>query len=77
MEFDASLDCAGLYCPLPIVYTAERIVELEPGQVLEVVSTDEGVESDMKAWCKSTGHEYLGMEESDGEYRVYVRKVGS
>lgn len=76
MKADATLDCAGLYCPLPIVNTAERIRELKPGQVLEIISTDEGIVTDMPAWCKSTGHEFLGAEESGGEYRVYVRKIG-
>jgi TusA-related sulfurtransferase len=28
----------------------------------------------MPAWCESTGHEFLGVEEEDGEYRVYVKK---
>ena len=77
MKVDATLDCAGLYCPLPIVNTAERIRELKPGQVLEIISTDEGIVTDMPAWCKSTGHEFLGVEESGGEYRVYVRKAGN
>ena len=77
MKADDTLDCVGLYCPLPIVNTAERIQELEPGQVLEVLATDEGIVSDMPAWCKATGHEFLGVEESEGEYRAYVRKVRS
>ena len=77
MKADDTLDCVGLYCPLPIVNTAERIQELEPGQVLEVLATDEGIVSDMPAWCKTTGHEFLGVEESEGEYRAYVRKVRS
>ena len=31
---------------------------------------------DMPAWCKATGHEYLGMEEDEnGEIKVYVKKT--
>jgi TusA-related sulfurtransferase len=29
----------------------------------------------MPAWCRSTGNEFLGLEEEDGEYRVYVKKL--
>jgi TusA-related sulfurtransferase len=29
----------------------------------------------MPAWCKRTGNEFLGLEEEDGEYHVYVRKL--
>jgi TusA-related sulfurtransferase len=49
--------------------------QLEIGQVLEVIADDGGIQADMPAWCKSTGNEFLGLEEEDGEYRVYVRKL--
>ena len=71
---DETLDCYGLLCPMPIVKTANKVEELDTGQVLEVLSTDEGIKEDMPAWCKSTGHEYLGVKEEGGEYRVYLRK---
>lgn len=76
MEADDSLDCIGLYCPMPIVKTAQRLKEMKPGEVLEVVADDIGMRSDMPAWCDKTGNEFLGIEESDGEIKVYVRKKG-
>lgn len=75
MKADQSLDCIGLYCPMPIVKTAEKIKQLKEGEILEVVSDDKGVELDMIAWCKATGHEFVGMEKDDGEIRVYVKKT--
>ena len=74
MKADQSLDCIGLYCPMPIVKTAEMIKQLKIGEVLEMVADDQGVKEDMPAWCEATGHEYLGMEDEDGEIRVYVKK---
>jgi len=74
MQADATLDCLGLYCPMPIVQTAQRIKELPVGEVLEVLSDDRGIEKDMPAWCQATGQEYLGLEKNAGEYRVYVRR---
>jgi len=74
MKADSTLDCFGLLCPMPIVKTAAKIRELEPGQVLEVVSTDEGIKEDMPAWCRATGHEFLGVEQDGDLYKVYVRK---
>ncbi|MBI4284680.1 MAG: sulfurtransferase TusA family protein [Chloroflexi bacterium] len=73
MKADQTLDCVGLYCPMPIVKTAERMKQLKPGQVLEVIADDKGIKQDMPAWCKATGNEFLGIEE-DKETRVYVRK---
>ncbi len=75
MKADQSLDCLGLYCPLPIIKTAEKIKQLKLGEVLEVVADDKGIKLDMPAWCEATGHEFLGVEESDGEIRVYVKKT--
>ena len=75
MKADQTLDCLGLYCPLPIVKTAEKIKQLKPGETLEVVSDDKGIKLDMPAWCRATGHEFLGMEEAGEEIRVYVKKT--
>ena len=74
MKADQSLDCMGLYCPIPIVKTAERLKQLKPGEVLEVVADDTGIKEDMPAWCRATGNEFLGIEEEGKEYRVYVKK---
>ena len=75
MKADHTLDCVGLYCPMPIVKTAEKFKELKPGEVLEVVADDKGIKQDMPAWCKTTGNECLGVEEAGGEIRVYVKKT--
>ncbi len=76
MEADAILDCVGLYCPMPIVKTSQRMKELEEGDVLEIVADDRGIQSDVPAWCAKTGHECLGIEERGGEFHVFVRKKG-
>jgi len=75
MEADDTLDCVGLYCPMPMVKTSKKIKEMQPGQVLEVLADDRGIRSDMPAWAEKTGNEFLGAEDAgDGEIRVYVRK---
>ena len=75
MKADDTLDCIGLYCPMPIYNTAKKIKELKSGQVLEVLADDEGIKEDMPAWCKATGNELLGIEEEKGQYKAYVRKA--
>lgn len=75
MKADQTLDCMGLYCPMPIVKTAEAIKQLRQNEVLEVVADDKGIKQDMPAWCQATGHEFLGVEEEGKEIRVYVRKA--
>ena len=75
MNFDVELNTLGMQCPVPIVKTAKKMKELQIGQILKVISDDEGIKEDMPAWCKTTGNEFLGLEESEGQYTVYVRKV--
>lgn len=74
MKADHSLDCMGLYCPMPIVRTAAQMKEMKPGEVLEVVADDKGIKLDMPAWAQATGNEFLGLEEKNGEIKVYVKK---
>jgi tRNA 2-thiouridine synthesizing protein A len=75
MDKDASLDTRGLSCPMPILKTAMKIKELEPGQVLEVLGDDPGTEEDLPAWCEQTGHGFLGMERAGDYDKYYVKKT--
>jgi tRNA 2-thiouridine synthesizing protein A len=75
MKADQTLDCVGLYCPMPIVKTAEKMKKLKTGEVLEVIADDKGIKQDMPAWAKVTGHEFLGVEEEGEEIKVYVKKT--
>ena len=75
MKADKTLDCVGLYCPMPIVKTSQEIKKMKVGEVLEVIADDKGIKQDMPAWCKTTGNECLGMEDQSGEIKVYVKKT--
>ncbi len=72
---DKVLDCAGMSCPLPVLKTARAIKELAPGQVLELLATDPGVEPDMQAWTSRTGNELLGIANQDGVFHVLIRRA--
>jgi tRNA 2-thiouridine synthesizing protein A len=74
MKADRTLDCVGLYCPMPIAKTAMEIKKMKTGETLEIIADDQGIKMDMPAWCKTTGNECLGIEESGGEIKVYVKK---
>ena len=74
LQCDEHLDAVGLYCPVPIIKTEEAIRSMRSGEVLEVLADDRVILIDMPAWCLSTGHEYLGFLEGEGEWRLFVRK---
>ncbi|MDA3838941.1 MAG: sulfurtransferase TusA family protein [Candidatus Delongbacteria bacterium] len=74
MDFDQSLDCKGLSCPMPIIKLSKAIKGMEVGQVLEMQGTDPGSKTDVPAWCEKTGNEFLAVEEADGVNKFYIKK---
>jgi tRNA 2-thiouridine synthesizing protein A len=72
---DQVLDCRGVSCPMPVVKTAQAIKTIAVGQVLEVIATDPGVEPDMRAWCRQTGNDLLGIDNQGGAFHVLIRRV--
>jgi tRNA 2-thiouridine synthesizing protein A len=73
---DKTLDCLGLYCPMPVLKTRDAIRALGPGQVLEMLSDDPGSEPDMKTWSERTGHELIEVERRGAVFRFLIRKSG-
>jgi tRNA 2-thiouridine synthesizing protein A len=69
------LDTVGLYCPVPILKTAEAIRRMQNGEVLHVVSDDRVILIDMPAWCRSNGQRLLHSEQMGREYHLYVQKA--
>jgi len=74
MKSDKTLDCVGLFCPMPIAKTKQELETIKSGEVLEVLADDPGFEKDLPAWCKMTGQEYLGMEKEGRILKGYVKK---
>ena len=69
------LDTRGLYCPVPILRTRDRLRRMERGQQLSVLSDDAVILEDLPAWCRSHGHRFLGHEEiEDGVWRLVLVK---
>jgi len=72
---DEVVDCTGSACPLPVLQTAQALRNLAPGQTLELLATDPGVEPDMRAWCSRTGNELLGITRQAEVFHVFIRCV--
>ena len=41
---------------------------------MEVLSADEATKRDIPKWAQKKGHEYLGVLEEDGYFRIYLKK---
>jgi len=51
------------------------ISDLESGQVLEVLTDYDGALEDIPQWCRRTGNEFIGMNETEDFYKFYIRKT--
>ncbi len=73
LEVAKEVDARGTACPGPLLEAKRAVSDIASGEVMEVLSSDEGTISDVSRWSKKVGHEYLGDVEDDGYWRVYVR----
>lgn len=76
MEAAVRLDTSGALCPIPILEIAKAMRRLPPGAVVELISTDRGLEADLPAWCEATGNALLRLERRGVSYVGWVRKAG-
>lgn len=76
MDEAVRLDTSGALCPMPILEIAKAMRRLAPGTVVELISTDRGLEADLPAWCEATGHALLRLERRGLSYVGWVRKAG-
>lgn len=75
LAVDRTLDCLGLFCPMPIVMTREALREMAVGQVLEMLSDDPASDADMRSWVRRTGNELLEIAKNGAVYHFLVRKT--
>jgi len=76
IEPDVTTDVVYMMCPMHLLKLDEMIKEIEPGQILEILTDYDGALEDIPGWCEKHGHEFLGIEEEDDFYKFYIRKKG-
>ncbi len=72
---DLVLDLKGLVCPIPVVKIAGAIKQVDFGGIVEAEATDPGVMADIPAWCRSTGHDLLGIDRNGGTFVFRVKRA--
>ena len=74
MKADKTVDARGTSCPGPLLAAKKAIGEIDKGQVMEVLSADEGTRRDIPKWCNKKGFEYLGTVEESGFFKIFLKK---
>jgi TusA-related sulfurtransferase len=70
-----TLDTLGRRCPAPIIELARHLRDVEPGEVLAVLSDDAAAALDVPAWCELRGQEYLGSAAAERGTAYFVRRT--
>ena len=74
VEITKSIDARGMPCPGPLMTMIGAVREGEVGDVIEVLSSEEGSKTDIPAWIEKAKHELVETEEFDDYARFVVRK---
>lgn len=75
MNISKTLDCAGLFCPMPIIKTKLELEDMKQGEILEIIADDPGFEKDLPAWCEMSGEKFIELKNEGGFFKGYVMKV--
>jgi tRNA 2-thiouridine synthesizing protein A len=70
-----TLDCIGLYCPMPVIQTREEMKKIAVGEILEVLADDPAAETDIKAWAKWAEQKILKIEKTNEGLRFLIQKI--
>ena len=69
------IDARGTACPGPLLAAKKAIGEIESGEIMEILSADEGTKHDIPKWCSKMSHEFLGFVENDSYTRLFLKKA--
>jgi tRNA 2-thiouridine synthesizing protein A len=75
IEATRSIDARGMPCPGPLMSLIGAIRESQVGDVIAVLSSDEGSKTDIPAWVAKAGQELVETTPDDGAMRFVVRKA--
>jgi tRNA 2-thiouridine synthesizing protein A len=69
-----TVDARGTACPGPLLAAKKAIGEISSGEIMEILSSDEGTKQDVPKWATKKGHEYIGTVEESGFFKIYLKK---
>jgi tRNA 2-thiouridine synthesizing protein A len=75
LKSDKVVDARGTACPGPLLAAKKAIGEIESGEIMEILSADEGTKHDIPRWCEKMSHEFLGIVETDSYTRLFLKKA--
>ncbi|MDA8119082.1 MAG: sulfurtransferase TusA family protein [Gammaproteobacteria bacterium] len=75
MDGNKVIDARGSFCPGPLMELIAAMKEVDVGDQLEVLSTDQGSANDIPEWIHKVGHQVVDSFEENGVYHIQLRKM--
>lgn len=77
LDIQHHLDATGLLCPEPVMMLHNRVRDMGPGEVLEVIATDPSTQRDIPRFCQFLGHTLLSQQQKGDIWHYLIRKKES
>jgi len=74
MEPKKSVDCIGMFCPMPLFMARKAIEEVEVGDVVVILADDPTAKKDIPEWAERAGHKVISIEEDSGVYVIKIQR---
>ncbi|NIQ92494.1 MAG: sulfurtransferase TusA family protein [Deltaproteobacteria bacterium] len=71
-EADKVIDLRGMSCPWSILKAKSQLIAMDPGEVLEVLSTDPMMSEDFSKVLGQRGHQLIQIIDQPEYSRLYV-----
>ncbi|MFW9872636.1 MAG: sulfurtransferase TusA family protein [Candidatus Thorarchaeota archaeon] len=69
------LDCSDLVCPMPVAKTKRQLLEMESGDILEVVGDFAESGENIKRYIEKQGDKLLEFKVDGEDYYLKIEKV--
>ncbi len=70
------IDAIGMKCPRPIVELAKARRQIGDGAEIEIVADDLAFESDVWAWCETTGSTLMDLQKEGNIVTALIQLPG-
>lgn len=75
IEPTKTVDARGAACPGPLMDLIGAIREVDPGDVVLLLSDSDGSLTDVPEWVEQAGNELLTVEEGEDHHAFYVENA--
>jgi len=73
-KVNLSIDIVHLMCPIHLLELNEAIKQVEPGEVIELITDYDRALEDIPRWCEIFGQEFLGVIDEGDTFKLYIRR---